>query len=418
MADNATEDDAPTRRDYLKYSAILGGGGLLAGCSGDEATPTDGTSGGGETPTETLTPTPEPTATPDEGSAETRHDSGTATPDQSYSVTMEPVGTVEFDAVPESIAPFTADYIDMLVALGHGDAVESIWYRGRYKTLHYDELDGVSIDLDGLTQLWNDGVPKEPFYEMDADLHLMDPHALTDWFQAWDDSDRSEIRDNVAPFLGNVIFRRTDSWHDYRYYSLYEAFEKVAEVVQERERYEAIRSIHDELVATVQARLPAPDDRPNAALVFAGEQPEEFSPYRLSGNGANKEHFRTLGLADAFAGTGVDGLSTSDTGTIDYETLLEVDPDSLLLRYHRRGKNRAEFEDSVLSYMRDHPIGSKLTAVQEDRVYRGGPIYSGPLHNLFMIERYATGYFPEAFDEDELFDRDRLASIVTDGVEV
>ncbi|QLH81675.1 ABC transporter substrate-binding protein [Halosimplex pelagicum] len=402
-----SETDAPTRRDYLKYGAVVGGG-LLAGCAGGNATPTDD---GGSESAATATPT----ATPSEESTES--DPSTATPAQSYSVTMEPVGTVEFDEVPESIAPFTADYVDMLVALGHGDAVESIWYRGRYKTIHYDELDGVSVDLDGLTQLWNDGIPKEPFYEMDADLHLMDPHAPTDWFQAWDDSDLSEIRDNVAPFLGNVIFRRTDDWHDYRYYSLYDAFERVAEVVQERERYEAIRSMHDELVATVQSRLPAPDDRPNAALVFAGEQPEEFTPYRLSGNGANKEHFRTLGLADAFAGTGVDGLSTSDTGTIDYETLLEVDPDSLLLRYHRRGKSRAEFEDSVLSYMRDHPVGSNLTAVQEGRVFRGGPIYSGPLHNLFMIERYATGYFPEAFDGDELFDRDRLARIVTEGVD-
>ncbi|WP_135364257.1 ABC transporter substrate-binding protein [Halosimplex halophilum] len=409
MADE-TEREAPTRREYVKYGGAIVGGGLFAGCSGGESTPTD--DGGGEP---TGTPAGTPTAPSNEGSTES--DAATATPARSYSVTMEPVGTVEFDEVPKSIAPFTADYIDMLVALGHGDAVESIWYRGRYKTIHYEELPGVSVDVEGLTQLWNDGVSKEPFYEMDADLHLIDPHALTDWFGVWDESDLTEVGDNVAPFLGNVIFRRTDDWHDYRYYTLYDAFEKVAEVVQERERFEAIRSMHDELVATVQSRLPAPDDRPNAALVFAGEQPEEFTPYRLSGNGANKEHFRTLGLADAFAGTGVDGLSTTDTGTIDYETLLEVDPDSLLLRYHRRGKSREEFETSVLEYMRDHPVGSKLTAVQEGRVFRGGPIYSGPLHNLFMVERYAQGYFPEEFGEDELFDRDRLARIVTEGVD-
>ena len=329
---------------------------------------------------------------------------------------MEPVGTLEFDAVPERVAPFTADYIDMMVALGHGDAAQSIWYQGRYKTRHYEELDGVSIDLDSLTQIWNDGISKETFYDIDADLHLMDPSAPTDWFQAWDQQDLEEIRSNVAPFLGNVIFRRTDSWHDYRYYSLYEAFEKVAEVFRERDRFEAIRSMHDELVATVQSRLPSPDERPNAALVFAGEEPEEFSPYRLSGNGANKEHYHTLGLSDAFAGSGIDGLSTTDTGTIDYETLLEIDPDSLLLRYHKQGKSREEFEASILSYMQDHPVGSQLTAVQEGRGFRGGPIYAGPLHNLFMIERYATGYFPEAFTGDELFDRQRLADIINGNV--
>ncbi|SFS12698.1 ferrichrome-binding protein [Halomicrobium zhouii] len=400
MSENDAEETTtgPTRRDAIRYGGAVVGGGLLAGCSGD----------GGDAGT--STPAGETTTDAD---TETR----TATDDESYSVTMEPVGTVAFDGVPESIAPFTADYVDMLVALGHGDAVESIWYRDRYKTTHYEKLDGVSVDLSGLTQLWNDGVSKEPFYEMDADLHLIDPHALTDWFQAWNKRDLDEIRDNVAPFLGNVIFRRTDSWHDYRYYSLYEAFETVAEIVQERERFEAIRSMHEELVATVQSRLPSPDERPNAALVFGGKEPEKFYPYRVSGNGANKEHFHTLGLSDAFSGTGIDGLSTSDSGAIDYEAMLEIDPDSLLVRYHEEGLTREAFEESVVDYMRDHEIGSQLTAVQNDRVFRGGPIYSGPLHNLFMIERYAKGYFPDEFTEDRLFDRDRLASIVTEGVD-
>ncbi|MFD1600605.1 ABC transporter substrate-binding protein [Halobellus rarus] len=402
MDDNNTiRHEIPTRRDIVKSGGTIIGGGLLAGClngGNSESTPTDAATG-----TSTQS---------DRDTTET----GTEA-DQSYSVTMEPVGTVEFDAEPETVAPFTADYIDMMVALGHGDAAQSIWYQGRYKTIHYEELDGVSMDPSSLTQLWNDGISKEPFYEIDADLHLIDPYALTDWFQAWDQDDLEEIRGNVAPFIGNVIFRRTDSWHDYRYYSLYEAFEKVAEIFQEKARYEAIKSIHDDMVATVQSRLPAPDDRPNAALVFGGQEPEEFSPYRLSGNGANKEHFHTLGLSDAFAGTGVDGLSTSDRGTIDYETLLEIDPDSLLVRYHEEGLTRGDFEEAVVQHMEEHPVGSELTAVQNDRVFRGGPIYSGPLHNLFMIERYATGYFPERFSEDELFDRDELASIITEGVE-
>ncbi|MGB9951409.1 ABC transporter substrate-binding protein [Haloarcula marismortui] len=381
-----TPRERSTRRDYIKGAGLIAGGSLLAGCASDAVS--------------------EPTATEHRGTPAT-------TETESYTVTMEPVGTVEFETVPETIAPFTADYIDMLVALGHGDAVQSIWYRGRYKTLDYEELDGVSIDLDGLTQLWNDGVSKEPFYEMDADLHLIDPNALIDWLGAWDQSDLTEIRENVAPFLGNLIFRRTDDWHDYRYYSLYEAFEKVAEMVQEQARFEAIRSIHDEMVETVQARLPAPADRPNAALVFAGEEPEEFTPYRINGNGANKEHFQTLGIFDAFADTGVEGYSGSES--LDYEALLEIDPDSLLLRYHREGKTREEFENSVLAYMKDHEVGSQLRAVQNDRVFRGGPIYTGPLHNLFMIERYAKAYFPDEFTETHLFDREHLAEIITEG---
>ena len=395
--DDIITTETSTRRDIVKYGGAVVGSGLLAGCAGLTDSGSDPTAT--ET-TETAVDTSTATRTPEDGS---------------YSVTMEPVGTVEFESVPKTIAPFTADYIDMLVALGQTDAVQSIWYRGRYKTIHYDELDGVSVDLDGLTQLWNDGVSKEVFYEIDADLHLIDPHSLTDWLGAWDQSDVEEIRTNVAPFLGNLIFRHTDDWHDYRYYSMYEAFEKVATVVQERERFEAIRSMHDDLVETVQAGLPAPSERPDAALMFAGEQPEDFTPYRISGGGANKEHFRAVGIEDAFEGTGVEGYTGSES--LDYETLLEIDPDSLLLRYHGRGMTRGEFEDTVVAYLEDHDLGSELTAVQEGRVFRGGPIYAGPLHNLFMIERYATGLYPDRFEDEQLIDRDRLATIITEGVE-
>lgn len=403
MARDGGDQPASTRRSYLAGSTALLAGSLLAGCSGDD--------GGGETPASTATEARAPTGTP---ATDAPSSSATATEAQSYSVTMEPVGTLEFDALPTTIAPATADYIDMLVALGHAEAVTSIWYRGRYKTHHYEELDGVSIDLGSLHQLWNDGISKELFYEIEADLHLMDPHVVTDWLGSWDEGDLAEIERNVAPFFGNLSFRRTDDWHDYQYYSLYEAFEKVAAVVQERDRFEAIRSIHEDLVGTVQERMPAESERPNAALMFAGEQPDSFTPYRIDGRGTNKEHFRTLGLQDAFAGTGVEGYSGSES--LDYETLLDIDPDSLLLRFHGEGKSRAAFEETVVSYMEDHDLGSQLTAVQEGRVFRGGPIYAGPLHNLFMIERYATSYFPEAFPDEELIDRDRLATIVTEGV--
>jgi iron complex transport system substrate-binding protein len=338
----------------------------------------------------------------------------TTAADTSYTVNMAPAGGVTFDEPPESVAHYFPDYADMAVALGRGDTINSVGLPSRYHTDHYGELDGVSLDKSSLTKLVGDaGISKEVFYQLDSDLHMIDPRWLVEnnAFKL-DSSDIEEVRENVAPFLGNAIFRRTDTWHDYRYYTLYEAFRKVAEVHQEQEKFQRLKSFHDRYVTDVQTKLPGPNSRPDALLCWqAKNEPESFYPYRLSGKGTNKKAFHDVGITDALSGTGVQGLSESERGTIDYETLLEVDPDSILLRGHE-GKTRKEFENTVLKFMKNHEVASQLRAVENGKVFRGGPIYPGPLHHLFLVERYATGYFPEKFS-GELFDRDELASIVT-----
>jgi len=379
------------RRDFIAGTAA--GATLLAGCSQgtDTATPTES---GGATNTATDTPT--------------------ATESPSHTVEMAPVGEVTFEAVPESVAQYFPDYADMAVALGHGDTTNSVGLPSRYHTTHYDELDGVSVDKSSMTALVGDnGIDREVFFELDSDLHMIDPRWLTNnSFFGLEQSDVDQLTESVAPFLGNTIFRRTDAWHDYRYYTLYGAFEKVAQVFNEEKTYAELKSFHDDYVAEVQADLPSADGRPNALLCFAaGDDPEAFYPYRLTDKGTNKKQFRDLGISDALSGTGISGLSTTDRGQIDYETMLEVDPDSILLRGHET-KSRAEFKDTVLAFMKEHDTASQLTAVQNDMVFRGGPIYSGPLHHLFLLERYATLYFPDSYS-GELFDRDELAGIVT-----
>jgi iron complex transport system substrate-binding protein len=402
MEQESPRSSTPTRREYLTYGSAVVAGSVLAGCSGDSGSDTE--TDGSTTADTTETAEPTPTAT----------DESTEAPDQSYTVEMAPVGEVEFEQPPERVTHYFPDYGDMAVALGHGDSILSMGLPSRFHVDHYDELDGVSVDKDSITKLSGDnGIDKEIFYELDGDLHLIDPQWLVNnSFFGLEEADVDELTENVAPFIGNVIFRRTDSWHTYRYYDLYEAFEKVAQIHQEQEKFQQLKQFHDEFIAEIQADLPSADDRPNALLTFAtGNEPEAFYPYRVSDRGTNKKHFHDLGITDALAGTGIEGLSTTDRGQIDYETMLEVDPDSILVRGHE-DKSRQEFVDSVLAFMKDHETASELTAVQNDMVFRGGPIYSGPLHHLFLIERYATAYFSDSYS-GELFDRQQVADIVT-----
>jgi iron complex transport system substrate-binding protein len=332
---------------------------------------------------------------------------------ESYTVEMEPVGDVEFDSVPETWESYFPGYADMGVALGQAGGLSAVGFKSRYHTDYYDELDGVAVDKNEVTQLYDEGIDKELYYELANDVHLTDPQwLLNNSFFGLEESDVAELTENVAPFIGNTIFRWTDSWHTYPYYTMYEAFEKVAQVFRQQERYAAFASLHDAFLGRVRESLPPESERPAGLLCFAAsDEPETFSPYRLADTGTNKKHFHDLGVSDALAGTGIEGLSTDDRGQIDYETMLEVDPETLFVRGHE-GKSREEFLDTVVAFMRDHGVASELQAIKNDAVYRGGPIYQGPIQNLFITERFATLLYPEAYTREELFDREAVASIV------
>jgi len=327
---------------------------------------------------------------------------------------MAPTGEVTFDSVPERWAPYDGGYADMGVALGQAGKITGGGNMDEWYRYPYEELPGVEIDETAVDE-YPEVRTKEEFYELDNDVHAYDPQMLINWFD-WKQSDVDEISNNVGPFLGNLIFRREDSWHDYRYYTLYQAFEKMAELFQEEERYEAFETLHDEFIAEIQRQLPATEERPSVFLTYEHtDEPESFSPYRLDDQGTSKKQWRDLGVSDALAGTGVDGISTTDRGELDYEGLLEIDPEVILVRGHERD-SVSEFRETVLGYMEDRPLGSELQAVQNGSVYRGGYLHQGPIHNLFLTERAAKQLYPDIFgdvsSDNELFDRQAVADIV------
>jgi iron complex transport system substrate-binding protein len=379
------------RRRFLTGSAALGGT-LLAGCTGTDTDPNDQSEGGSTPNSEgTSTPGSEETSTPEEQS--------------SYSVSIEPVGEVTFDEVPETWVANNGSWADMGVALGL-EPPKGVWLTSRYHTQYYDEIPGVSVDKSGMVDLYSDGVSKELFYQLDGDVHVIDPNFLMNRFKGWEQSDVDEIRENVGPFFGNSIFSTGYTWHeDYQYYTLYEAFEKLAAVFQRQDRYAAFESLH----GTFQSDLDAvvPDTGPSGAVLWAGgDQPESFSPYIIE-QGTSFKHLRDLNVADALANTDVKDFH-SNRGSIDFETLLEVDPDVLLLR-GQEAKTAEEFQNTTAQFVEDHSVGSELTAAQNGDIYRAGGLYQGPITNLVLTERLAVDLYDV---EEDLFDRQRVADIV------
>ena len=375
------------RRRFLQTGGATALAGLFAGCASPDT--------GGSATTEA--PADDPSTTADT----------TTTADDSISVSMVPVGEVTLDEVPERIAVYCSGYADMLVALGHGDAIASVGQRSRYHTTGYEEL-GVEVDKSEIVDLIEQGVSRETFLAIDADVHLIDPNWLINNFDGMSAEDVDQIESRVGPFFGNTIFRRTDAWHDYDYYTMYEAFEKVAQLVDATDQYEAFSAFHDEVLDSLSS---IPETGPRGALVWGGsDQPTSFSPYRLDGEGANKKAFHDLNVQDAFADSDVEALSTETRSKVDYETLLEVDPEVLFVRGHE-AKTGEEFRETVLAFMQDHETAGRITAVENGDVYRGGPIYLGPIQHLSLLERFATVLYPDAVS-DPLFDRSALAAVL------
>ncbi|WP_144906174.1 ABC transporter substrate-binding protein [Halobellus captivus] len=394
-------DNGISRRDVLQYGTGITTAGLLAGCLGggsDGSTESAAGSADGESTTG-------PSGTGSETSESTEADSTAES--TSYSVEIEPVGEVSFAEVPETWVANNGSWADMGIALGQ-EPPKGVWLPSRYHTHYYDRIPGVSVEGDAIEQLWGDGgVGKEQFYELDADVHVFDPNFLRnrgEWSQ--DDIDRLETQ--LGPIFGNSIFSRTYAWHDdYRYYTLYEAFEKLAEVFQERERFEAFEAVHDDFQSTLTSIVPARGERPSAAVVWGGgDEPESFYPY-VQSEGTSFKHLNDLEVGDALAETDVKDFHSS-RGAIDYETLLDVDPEVLLVR-GQEAKTAEEFRDTVLAFMESHDVASELTAVGNGDVYRAGPLYQGPITNLVVTERLARTLYDV---DEELFDGERVAEIV------
>src|SRR5699024_3829125 len=220
-----------------------------------------------------------------------------------------------------------------------------------------------------------------------------------------------QISTNVAPFFGNTIHSGHYPWHDYRYYTMYEAFEKLSQVFQQQERYNAFAELHTEFLRTIETNLPD-GNHPSVAIIKSGRnEPEKFKPLTIDENGTSFKQWHDLEVHDAFADTNVNDYHATGTGYIDYESLLEIDPDMLMIRAHEQ-QTAKQFRNTVVEFMKNHPVASELDAVKKGHVFRGGPYFQGPIQKLVLTERAANQVYPDAFDGVKLYDPQRVSDIV------
>ena len=395
MSDHDSGRGRTTRRDYVKYGGAVIGGGLLAGCTGDgdSGSPTD------------ATETDSPTKTETDAVTETTTSMG-----GSYSVTMAPMGDVEFDSVPESIFTRLTHVAGMAFALGRGNDVNALHAPDYYDALWNQftpRLPGVSLDWSGLYSSWKPS--KEKLYELDSDVHLADPAGIFS-LDKWNMADVTEIRENIGPWFGNYYSDKhaepPTEWADaYRYYGLWEMFEKVAQVFREEARYEALAQVRAGVLDTIEGDLPPEGERPTAVMVTAVDIEKDIWAYTLSNPGFLTAHTRPLGPRDAFGGTVESG------SVVDFETLLEADPDVMLfLGGMTPSVSMADLRETLES----DPVASEISAVKNGRVHPQGARYQGPILNLFQLEMTAKQLYPDRFGEWPTYEEGPYPEIPTD----
>ncbi|WP_126663770.1 ABC transporter substrate-binding protein [Haloterrigena salifodinae] len=322
-----------------------------------------------------------------------------------YTVSMPPVGEVEFDGVPEAWAAGTGDWADMGIALGQ-EPPAALYLARRLHTGYYDDIPDVSVGE--IDSLWDDSeLTREEVIELaeDVDLFVMDPNFL-EGRADWSPDDIDQVESTGTPFFGNSITSRDYPWHqDYDYLTMYEAFEKLAEVFQEQERYDEFETLHEDFQSELETVVSA-DDQPEVAVLYPQLEDDSFLPYLIDESTTYK-HLQDLQVEDALATSDVEDFH-SGRGSVDYETLLEVDPEYILVRTEQY-LSEEEFQQSIVEPIQSHNVGRELTAAQNGNIYNTVPFYQGPIINLVATQRLAEQLYGV---EDDLFDPQQVSDIV------
>jgi iron complex transport system substrate-binding protein len=248
-----------------------------------------------------------------------------------------------------------------------------------------------------------------------------------------DRSDIDELEANVGPFFGT--YTRRPDYDGGVYYDVFEAHERVAAAFQEGSSAEALSEFHADLVEQIRQELPPVSERPSFAFVSSDfwDSGEKFYIWNPTMAGSMTGPLRDIGLGekDVFAEK-YEGSEWGPTAwTADAEALLEADPELIV---YKRGFLHLQMDDRdwdlIYSPLRDDPVASEVTAVQEERVYptHGGP--AGPIARPFHTEHFAKVLYPDLFgehtnanppyrniteplpEEDQLFDRQKHADII------
>lgn len=352
-----------------------------------------------------------------------------------------PCGEVILKEEPKKIVTFNHNHNDMLETFKWGDRVIGTGYPKSFYYSFYEQIPNWTWNVrkeNGNLQFFQyqpaGTFDKELFYKMDADIHHIDPNRLGR-MKGWTMEDVEEISKNVAPFFDNnatmlgddAVNRNWGVFSGAIYYSFDEytrAFYKLYNQVEKGE--ELLKFIHD-MERRIQDKI---KDEPKPRVAILRWKGNEITRVGIN-SGIEHLQYRMLQVRDAFKGLEnkvspkVEDKSIL-MGRIDLEGLLAIDPDVIIMPYiiytfeNDNHIMRPPWE--MLMTLKDDPIGQKLSAFKNNKVYPGGILMQGPIFYCFQLEMAAKQIYPHIFGEyntdnnysekEQLFSRIELSKIL------
>lgn len=355
--------------------------------------------------------------------------------------TLEPCGEVILKEEPQRIVTFNHNHNDMLETFGWGDRVIGTGYPKSFYYAFYKEIPNFNWEVrkeNGNLQFFQyqpaGTFDKELFYKMNPDIIHIDPNRLGR-MKGWTMEDVEEIKQNIAPFFDNnatmlgddAVNRNWGVFSGQTYYTFEEYTRAFYKLYNQVERGEALLDFIHDMEKRVQERI---KNVPKPRLAILRWKGNEITRVGIN-SGIEHLQYRTLQVRDAFKGQEYKVLPKVEDksilmGRLDLEGLLAIDPDIIIMPYiiytfENDNHIMSKPWETLLS-MKDDPIGQKLSAFKNDRVYPGGILMQGPIFYCFQLEMAAKQIYPEVFGEwhkdhkyskeEELFSRKELSLLL------
>ena len=222
--------------------------------------------------------------------------------EKGYFVEMSPVGNIHFYKIPNKILTVQETYNDILIAFRKDGGIKGVSSIDKFFEEFYIDLKLTpNFKKNEIIQIstGRNTYDKEIFYSINADIHHIDPVALS-MTKGWKQSDIDEISKNIGPFFANrysIENKKPSHLKNYKFYTLNELTLKFGEVYKKEQVAKKLNEFTEKLIKRIKSKLPKENNK-KIAIVYLCRK--GIVPFDSTSDGYGLSQYKILKCKDAF----------------------------------------------------------------------------------------------------------------------